>query len=88
MKKLHIFFSFYYEDREYYYKLREKLEERDYFDFSVAEIPENLAENEEYIKTLIRPKINWASVLIVIVSPGAYTRNWINWEIEYAIILN
>lgn len=84
MGKKNLFFSFYYKDKEYYQKLREMLEQRDYFNFAVLEIPENEAENEDYIMKIIRPRIDHASIVIVIISPGTYTRKWVNWEIEYA----
>lgn len=88
MKKIHLFFSYYYKNKDYYSRLREMLEERGYFDFSIAEVDENQANNEEYIKTLIRPKIKWASVMVVIIGPGTYTRNWVNWEIDFAANYN
>ena len=45
----------------------------------------NRASNEEYIKTqILAPRINWASVLMVYISPETKNSKWVNWEIEYA----
>ena len=45
----------------------------------------NNAQNESYIKyQLLAPRINWASVLVVYISPATKGSDWVNWEIEYA----
>ena len=45
----------------------------------------NNAENEGYIKyQILAPRINWASVLVVYISPATKDSDWVNWEIEYA----
>lgn len=45
----------------------------------------NNAENEGYIKyQLLASRINWASVLVVYISPATKDSDWVNWEIEYA----
>ena len=45
----------------------------------------NSAKNEEYIKyQILAPRINWASVLVVYISPETQKSAWVNWEIEYA----
>ena len=45
----------------------------------------NSASNEDYIKyQILAPRINWASVLAVYVSPDTRDSWWVNWEIEYA----
>ena len=45
----------------------------------------NRASNEEYIKTqILAPRINWASVLMVYISPETKNSKWVDWEIEYA----
>ena len=41
-------------------------------------------QNEEYVKGLIRPRMDKSSVIIVLIGPGTYTRKWVNWELEYA----
>ena len=45
----------------------------------------NRASNEEYIKySILKPRIEWASVLVVYISPETKNSDWVNWEIECA----
>ena len=45
----------------------------------------NNASNEDYIKyDILAPRIKWASVLVVYISPETKDSDWVNWEIEYA----
>ena len=45
----------------------------------------NQATSDEYIKSeILAPRIQWASVLVVLVSPETRTSSWVDWEIEYA----
>ena len=45
----------------------------------------NSASNEDYIKyQTLAPRIKWASVLAVYISPETKDSDWVNWEIEYA----
>lgn len=45
----------------------------------------NNAKNEDYIKyEILAPRIKWASVLVVYISPETKDSDWVNWEIEYA----
>ena len=45
----------------------------------------NSATNENYIKyEILAPRIKWASVLIVYISPETKYSDYVNWEIEYA----
>jgi hypothetical protein len=45
----------------------------------------NNAKAEDYIKSdILAPQINWASTLVVYVSPDTKNSKWVNWEIEYA----
>ena len=40
--------------------------------------------NEEYIKKLIRPQIDWAGTVIVLIGKNTSKSDYVNWEIEYA----
>ena len=52
---------------------------------SVTSDRPNSAEAENYIKyQILAPRIDWASVLVVYVSPETRHSWWVNWEIEYA----
>jgi hypothetical protein len=54
-------------------------------DGSVTADSPNSAEAENYIKyQILAPRIDWASVLVVYVSPDTKHSQWVNWEIEYA----
>lgn len=44
----------------------------------------NKAHNEEYIKKLIRPQIEWAGTVIVLIGKNTSKSDYVNWEIEYA----
>ena len=54
-------------------------------DASITTDKFNAATNENYIKyQILTPRINWASVLVVYISPDTKNSEWVNWEIEYA----
>ena len=45
----------------------------------------NSAKDENYIKyQILAPRIKWASVLVVYVSPDTKHSQWVDWETEYA----
>lgn len=52
---------------------------------SIDSTKPNDAENDHYIKySLLRPGINWAGTVIVLIGDETHTREWVNWEIEQA----
>lgn len=54
-------------------------------DASITTDKFNSATDENYIKyQILAPRINWASVLVVYISPDTKDSKWVNWEIEYA----
>ena len=54
-------------------------------DASITTDKFNAATNENYIKyQILASRINWASVLVVYISPDTKNSEWVNWEIEYA----
>jgi hypothetical protein len=85
-KKINIFISHYGEDEEHISKVKNLIEKRNYDirDSSIVESDPNRAKNPEYIKTLLRPKIDWAGTVLVLIGPKTHEREWVNWEIEYA----
>lgn len=44
----------------------------------------NKATNEEYIKSLLRSKITWASTMLVLIGDETHKSDYVTWEIEYA----
>lgn len=54
-------------------------------DGSINSAKPNDAKDPEYIKNqILKPRIEWASVLVVYVTPDTKDSWWVNWEIEYA----
>ena len=54
-------------------------------DGSITKGKFNSAQNDNYIKYgILAPRIKWASVLVVYVSPETKFSEWVDWEIRYA----
>lgn len=51
---------------------------------SIDSTKPNQATNPEYIKGLLRDRIKWASVTLVLIGQNTYDREWVNWEVEEA----
>lgn len=65
-----------------------KLMERKGYDFrdsSIRESEPNKANNKEYIKKqYLKPAIDWAGTVVVLIGNNTHKSDWVNWEIEYA----
>lgn len=85
-KRINVFIPHYGKDEEYIPKLKNLLKNKEYdiSDSSIVESEPNNATNTEYIKSLIRPKIEWAGTILVLIGPKTHEREWVNWEIDYA----
>ena len=54
-------------------------------DASINSSNPNEAKAVDYIKTgILAPRIQWASTLLVYITPHTKNSEWVNWEIEYA----
>ena len=54
-------------------------------DGSIHSEKPNNAKNPDYIKSaILAPRIGWASVLVVLITPDTRNSEWVTWEIEYA----
>jgi hypothetical protein len=54
-------------------------------DSSINSSNPNDAEDHDYIKSqILAPQIQWASTLLVYMTPKTKESEWVNWEIEYA----
>lgn len=54
-------------------------------DSSITADKPNKAKSPEYIKSeILGPRIDWASTMIVYISPETKNSEWVNWEIERA----
>jgi hypothetical protein len=54
-------------------------------DASINSSKPNDAKDPDYIKSqILAPQIQWASALLVYITPETKNSEWVNWEIEYA----
>lgn len=86
-KYKNVFISHYGEDDQYVQNLKAMLKKRDYElrNSSIDSTKTNYAQDEHYIKyDLLRPGINWAGTLIVLIGDKTHSRPWVDWEIEQA----
>jgi hypothetical protein len=83
---VNIFISHCGEDADQLENLRNLLKAEGYEvrDSSIDERHPNNAKDPEYIKSLIRPKIDWAGKVLILIGPETHTKEWVDWEIEYA----
>lgn len=86
MSKHNIFVSHRHEDDDLVGDLKKLLARSgaEIRDSSITSENGNNAKNEEYIKSLIRDRIEWAGKMIVIISPETHNHKWVEWEIEFA----
>ena len=55
-------------------------------DGSIKESEPNHAKDEAYIKQrIMAPQIQWAGCMVVLIGPKTASREWVDWEIEYAM---
>ncbi len=55
-------------------------------DGSITEDKPNDAQNEEYIKRdILKPRIEWASTLVVLITHDTADSWWVDWEIKHAV---
>lgn len=83
----HIFISHIHEDDSHVDALKDLLAKQgvEVKNGSITTEKFNAAENEQYIKSeILKPRIDWASVLVVVVSEETKGSAWVDWEIGYA----
>lgn len=55
-------------------------------DASITESEPNNASNTEYIKyKILKPRIDWAGCMVVLIGDKTASKDWVNWEIDYAM---
>lgn len=82
-----VFISHVHEDDQRIPALKELLAKHglDVRDSSINSDKPNNANNEEHIKyEILAPRIDWAGVLLVLVTPDTSKSDYVNWEIDYA----
>lgn len=85
-KPINIFISHCGEDADQLKSLHKLIQKEGYKirDSSMDEKNPNNAKDPEYIKSLLRPKIDWAGTVIVLIGPETHNKDWVDWEVEYA----
>lgn len=53
-------------------------------DSSINAATPNRAKDEDYIKSILADRIQWAGKIIVLVSPETRRHEWVDWEVDYA----
>lgn len=85
--RTHVFISHVHEDDHRLKPLKDLLSNvgMEVRDGSINSDKPNNASNSDYIKyQILAPRIRWASVLVILISPETRNSEWITWEIEYA----
>lgn len=87
MQRKNIFISHYGGDEKYIEPFKQKISSGvNVYDSSIVESEPNHATNKEYIKrNILAPKIDWAGTVVVLIGPKTKEREYVNWEIEYAL---
>jgi hypothetical protein len=86
--KKNIFISHVHEDDDLLPKLKDLISKAgmDVRDGSINSDKPNNANNPDYIKEkYLKPHIDWASTLVVLITHDTAQSEWVNWEIQYAI---
>lgn len=86
--KKNIFISHVHEDDDLLPRLKDLISKAgmEVRDGSINSDKPNAAQNEDYIKReVLAPRIQWASTLVVLITPDTAQSDWVNWEIKYAV---
>jgi hypothetical protein len=82
-----IFISHVHEDDDGLGKMKDLLSKKGFEirDGSINAEKPNDASDPDYIKSqILAPRIQWAGVMVVYISPQTRSSQWVDWEIEYA----
>ena len=81
-----VFISHVHEDDEGIDDLRNLIKKKgmEIRNSSITSDKPNNASSPDYIKSILRPHIEWASIVLVYISPETKDSIWVNWEIEEA----
>jgi hypothetical protein len=79
-----VFISHYNKDDEHITRLKDLLKKKGYNikNSSIDSTKPNQASNDDYIKSLLRSRIQWAGTTIVLIGADTHKREYVNWEIE------
>ena len=81
-----VFISHHRKDDKNIEKFRNLLKKRGYQikNSSIDSSKPNNANNEDYVKSILRSKIQWAGTFICLIGTQTSKREWVNWEIKQA----
>ena len=87
-KTINLFVSHKGEDESKINAFKRLMEKRgyDFRDSSIRESEPNRAHNDDYIKReILKPAIDWAGTVVVLIGKETHNSDWVDWEINYAI---
>ena len=87
-KTINLFVSHKGEDESRIEDFKKLMEHKgyDFRDSSIKESEPNRANDEEYIKRKhLRPAIDWAGTIVVLIGQNTHKSSWVDWEIYYAL---
>jgi hypothetical protein len=87
-KSKNVFVSHVHEDDEGLKDLKALVEKHGMSlrDASIDSSKPNEATSSEYIKSeILAPRISWAGVFVVLITPKTKDSEWVDWEIDYAV---
>ena len=81
-----VFVSHIHEDEQHIENMKSLLAEHGFNvrDSSITSETPNRAKDPDYIRQILGRQIDWASVLVVLISPGMRHSQYVDFEIEYA----
>jgi len=85
-KHRNVFISHFNKDEENIQKMQTLLASKGFKikNSSIDSTKPNRANNDEYIRRLLRMRIQWAGTFICLIGPKTHSRPWVDWEIEQA----
>ncbi|MCK8479070.1 TIR domain-containing protein [Psychroserpens algicola] len=85
-KEKNVFISHHNVDEKHIQNLKNLISGKGYSlkNSSIDSTKSNQANNSDYIKRLLRLRIQWAGKFVVLIGKNTHTRDWVNWEIEQA----
>jgi len=83
-KVKNVFISHHSKDDEHISKIKDLLQDKGFTlkNSSIDSTKPNQASDPDYIKSMLRPRINWAGTTIVLIGKETHSREYVNWEIE------
>ena len=87
-KTINLFISHKGEDEEKIDAFKNLMKKKgyDFRDSSIKKSEPNNANNKDYIKReILKPAIDWAGTVVVLIGKDTYTSDWVDWEINYAM---